>query len=302
MENAHSNKISVSMVIFLDLLGFKSKLLKMQTKEDFKKIYDDLYYVKDQFAKKPDKLTKEYNQSIGKIVQVFSDCVVVSLSLESQIAEHIGTFDSLLAELHHFGLCQMSCVCNGIFLRGGISIGDWFFEDNILISSALIEAYDLERSISVYPIITISKEAFSFFKKHPHRNYYSKDTDPIKSLFRKYKTKSGKFFYCLDYFGIGYDGAADWYTNDDLERYRSERNEEIKGAILCESYMKNQKYYLLGHKSAILKSIKAFKDEKVLDKYLWLTKYHNNLVSELGPYFAEAKIKQKEIEKCLIPA
>ena len=302
MKNTHSDKIRESMVIFLDLLGFKSKLRKMQTKEDFKKIYDNLFYVQDQFAKKPDNLTKKYNRSIKKSVRVFSDCVVVSLSLESQTAKHQGTFDPFLAELHYFGLCQMSCVCNGIFLRGGISIGDWFLEDNILISPALLEAFDLERSISVYPIITISKEAFSFFEKHPHRNCYSKDFDPLKSLFRRYKTESGKFFYCLDYLGIGYEGAADWYTNDDLERYRSERNDRTKHTILCESYMKNQKYYLLGHKSSVLKAIKTFKYEKakVLDKYLWLTKYHNNLVSEVEPYFSEAKIKQKEIEKCLI--
>ena len=194
----------------------------------------------------------------------------------------------------------MSCVCNGIFLRGGISIGDWFCEGNILISSALLEAYDIERAISVYPIITISKEAFSFFNKHPHRDCYGKDIDPIKSLFRKYKTESGKFYYSLDYLRIGYDGAADWYTNDDCIRYRSERNDEKKNTILRESYMKNQKHYLLGHKNAILKSIKEFKDDNVLSKYLWLTRYHNTLVREIDPYFSETKIKQKEIEKCLI--
>ena len=299
MGNFNSDKISVSLVIFLDVLGIKSKLQKMETDEDFKKIYDALYYVQNEFAQKSDEHEKKYEQSIGKTVQVFSDCVVISLSLESKMAGSSGTFDPFLAELHYFGLCQMTCVCNGIFIRGGIAIGDWYYEDNILISPALLEAYDLERKISVYPVLTISKDTFNFFKKHPHRNYYNEDIEPIRHLFRRYKTESGKFYHCLDYLGIGYDGAADWYTRDDLIRYKAERDDEVKHDILCESYKKNQKYYLLGHKKAILKALKTLKDEKILKKYLWLTKYHNNFFKQIEPYFSDVKIRNNEIKNCL---
>lgn len=298
-KNALSEKISISMVIFLDVLGFKSKLKNMETNEDFQKIYDDLYYVQNEFAQKSDEHEKKYEQSIGKTVQVFSDCVVISLSLESKMAGSSGTFDPFLAELHYFGLCQMTCVCNGIFIRGGIAIGDWYYEDNILISPALLEAYDLEREISVYPVLTISKDAFNFFKKHPHRNYYNEDIEPIRHLFRRYRTESGKFYHCLDYLGIGYDGAADWYTNDDLKRYKAERDGDKKHDILRKSYMENQRYYLLGHKKAILKAIKSVNNDKVLEKYLWLVKYHNRFLKDIEPYFSDTKIKQKEVEKCL---
>lgn len=299
MEKFSSDKINSSLVIFLDVLGIKSKLLQIETDEDYKKIYKQLYYLKNEFAKEPDELGRSYEKSIGKTVQVFPDCVVISLSLESETANNSGTFDPFLAELNHFGLCQMTCVCNGIFIRGGIAIGDWYYEDGILISPALLEAYDLERDVSVYPVLTISKEAFHFYNTHPHRNYYSEDSEPIKNLFRRYKTKSGKFYYCLDYLGIGYSGSADWYTNDDLRRYKAERDGEKKHEILCESYMKNKKYYLLGHKEAILKAIRTHKGQKVLDKYLWLVKYHNNFFKQIEPYFREAKIRNSEIENCL---
>lgn len=299
MKNFQSDKISMSLVIFLDILGIKSKLQKMESDEDFKNIYNQLNYVKNEFAKKADGLRKEYEKSIGKTVQVFSDCVVISLSLESETADNNGTFDPFLGELHYFGLCQMTCVCNDIFIRGGISIGEWYYEDNILISPALLEAYDLEREVSVYPVLTISRDAFNFFKNHPHRNYYSEDIEPVKHLFRKYKTTSGEFYYCLDYLGIGYDGAADWYTNDDLRRYKAERDGDKKHEILSESYKKNQKYYLLGHKKAILRAIKTFKDQNVLNKYLWLVKFHNNFFKHIEPYFRDAKIRNREIENCL---
>jgi len=286
-----------ALVIFLDVLGIKSKLQRMETAEDFKKIYKELSFVQNQFAKKPDKLEQDYQRSIGKTVQVFSDCVVVSLSLESETANITGTFDPFLAELNYFALCQMTCACNNIFLRGGIAIGDWFYEDKIMISSALLEAYDLERKTSVYPILTISKKAYNFFKTHPHRNFYSNDIEPLKSLFRKYKTKSGEFFYFLDYLGIGYDGSADWYTSDDLNRYKAERDDEKKRAILTKSYMKSQRHYLLRHKTIVVEAIKNnYNDDDVLEKYRWLAKYHNKLVSETEPYFFDTKIKLKEIE------
>lgn len=296
---AESDKISISLVVFLDMLGVKARLKSMETDEDFDKIYEDLYYIKNEFAKKSDKHLERYNQSMGKTVQVFSDSVVVSLSLESRAAGTRGTFDPFMAELHYFGLCQMSCVCYGIFLRGGIAIGKWYYENDILISPALLEAYDLERSVTVFPVLTISKDAFDFFRKHPDRESYSRDIDPINLMFRKYKAADGKFYYCLDYLGIGYDGANEWYTNEDLEKYLAERNGEKKHAILRKSYMKNQKYYLLGHKKAILKALTESKSQKIIDKYLWLAKYHNNFFKQIEPYFAEAKIKNSEIRQCL---
>lgn len=296
------DKINISLVIFLDVMGIKSKLQNVETDDDYKPIYSQLAYVKNEFARESsDEFGTKYEKSIGKTVQVFSDCVVISLSLESETANRSGTFDPFLAELHFFGLCQMTCVCNDIFIRGGIAIGDWYYEDNILISTALLEAYELERDISVFPVLTISKDAFQFFKAHPHRDFYHDSIEPIKHLFRRYKAKNGKFYHCLDYLGIGYDGAADWYTNDDLKRYKAERNEDKKQSILSASYKKNQKYYLLGHKEAILKALRTHKDQYVLEKYLWLVKYHNNFFDQIEPYFRDVKIRKSEINSCLNP-
>lgn len=302
MAGFNSDKMNVSLVIFLDVLGIKAKLQKAETDGDYKPIYKQLAYVKNEFAKESsDKYCKDYEKSIGKTVQVFSDCVVISLSLESETANSRGTFDPFLAELDYFGLCQMTCVCNDIFIRGGIAIGNWYYEDNILISPALLEAYDLERGISFYPVLTISKEAYEFFRTHPHRNYYREDIEPIQPLFRRCKAKNGKFYYCLDYLRIGYGGAADWYSDEDLNRYKAERDDDKKNEILTESYKKNQKHCLKEHKEAILKALRTNKDKDqcILDKYFWLAKYHNSFVDKLEPYFSEAKIRKSKIRSCL---
>ena len=63
--------------------------------------------------------------------------------------------------------------------------------------------------------------------------------------------------------------------------------------------MKNQKESLLRHKTLVLNAIENNNDNVVLEKYLWLTKYHNRLVSETEPYFSDTRIKPKEIESRL---
>ena len=118
MEDFDANNIKSSLVIFLDLLGVKSKLGNIKTKNDYKEIFRQLNFIKNEFAKPPDKYERQYQVHIDKSVQIFSDSVIISLSLESEEAKDFGTFDPFLAELYHFGLCQMTCACNGIFIRG----------------------------------------------------------------------------------------------------------------------------------------------------------------------------------------
>lgn len=45
----------------------------------------------------------------------FSDCIVISVPLRSDLAEHEGTFDVLMSELTSFAWAQGACVLRGIF-------------------------------------------------------------------------------------------------------------------------------------------------------------------------------------------
>jgi len=285
----------IALVAFLDILGFKSKIQTMETDNDFENVYNELELVQSEFAKKSDKLDNKYRRSIGKKVLVFSDCIVISLNLTSQFARQFGNFDPFLAELHYFGLCQMTCACNGVFLRGGITIGDWFFSNDMLISSALLEAYEIERNIAQFPIISISKNAVNFFRNHPERQNYSHEIDPVNFLFRKYRTETGQYHHFLDYLQIGFDGSADWYTEEDRQRYLSEKNNDKKMRILDRSYSENQKFYLLGHKDALVRAMISNRDERIKDKFLFLLKYHNNFVRKFGSFYSDAKISKKEV-------
>jgi len=45
----------------------------------------------------------------------------------------------------------------GFFLRGGISTGSYFADDNMIFSKGLVNAYQLESKKAIYPRVIIDK-------------------------------------------------------------------------------------------------------------------------------------------------
>ena len=289
-------RLNLSLVAFIDILGFKSKLQKMTSQKELEAIYGQLHFIQDEFDKNIDRERRNDHRYSGKEVLAFSDCVVVSIRFNSRDEKYFGSFDSLMGQLHGIGLSQSICVCSDIFLRGGISIGGWFHQRDILISTAMSEAYEHERIKTKYPIIGISNNTYNYFRKHPHRARYTADIDPVEALFFRYRTKDKHLRYGLDYLKIGFDASATWHTKEDLELYKKANDNIVKDNILNDSYNRSQIYYLNQHKMIILRGLRtAGRNKSIRDKYLWLAKYHNRYVSGLDNYFRTAKIMKSEV-------
>ena len=77
---------------------------------------DDVALVQSEFEHKPtDKLTQESKRSIDKTVLAFSDCLVISVPVQSPLAKLQGDFDVIMSELTSFAWAQGACVLHGIF-------------------------------------------------------------------------------------------------------------------------------------------------------------------------------------------
>lgn len=284
-----SPQLNKALVAFIDILGFRTRLRNIVAQSDLDTIYNQLLTIQNEFEKNPSKTQKEDQDYAAKTVLAFSDCIVISLEMKSKYIKKFGSFDPLLWEIDGIGLRQAICVCNNIFLRGCISIGTWYRDKDIIISPALAEAYDIESKCAIEPIIVISEKTYNFFKTHPHRNWYAPEIDPVDSLFRKYK-RDRNTLYFLDYLRIGFDGAADWHTQQDLESYRAAHDDEEKNRILCASYAETQKDFLHYHKAAVTKGFIESPADRIRSKYKWLFKYHNQFVSGLSSYFYECLV------------
>src|SRR5258705_7170100 len=135
---------------FIALLGFSNRVEAITTEEQLRVSDDDVVYVQNEFEhKSSDKFIQEEHKIVGKSVLAFSDCLVISVPLRSQMADFQGTFDLLMSELNSYAWALGTCVLRGIFLRGGVDLGFWYRRKDTLISPAMVLAYRLEHTALV---------------------------------------------------------------------------------------------------------------------------------------------------------
>ena len=164
-----------------------------------------------------------------------------------------------------WGIAQARCVIDGIFLRGGFSVGPFFYKNDILISQAMAKAYEIEKSKAVYPVLSFEPELYEGIRECPKNSFYSPDDDLIDILFYEYTipNERDQKKYCLDYFRIALECIieedGDWTYFDFLKK----------------------------HKEAVELELKKSHEPKIMEKYEWVKNYHNDSIRRLFPEQAE---------------
>lgn len=230
---SHSVKdLQPALVVFLDILGFGRKVKGIREDNDVENIYTALRFIHDEFEKNITNEEMTNNHELeGKTVLAFSDSIIVSLLFESEDTRTMGLFDNMLAHLHSIALSQISCLSNDLFLRGGLAKGGWFRDGDIMISDALVKAYDMESDKAEFPILAIDQQTYDYFASHRSRRNYAPEIDPVDALFNSTKNGQDTVRY-LDYLNIGFVCSADWYCESDRQKYLKAESDEQKSTIL----------------------------------------------------------------------
>lgn len=134
-------------VLYLDILGFRA--LVEGGKED----------VLLSALQIPTELQSSYpfNGQTQMQISTFSDTVVVS--------EILSDGFGMVRLLNYASYLWWKFLAQGVLTRGGLAIGSLIHQNGILLGPAMIEAYDLESQIAVYPRIVVSKNACEMFIK-----------------------------------------------------------------------------------------------------------------------------------------
>jgi len=288
MASLSSKDLQPALVVFLDVLGFGSKVKDIREDHDVENIYAALRFIHDEFEKNIANEEMINNHELeGKTVLAFSDSIIISMLFKSEDTRTMGLFDNMLAHLHSIALSQITCLSKDLFLRGGIAKGGWFRDCDIVISDALVKAYDMESHKAEFPILAIDQQTYDYFASHRSRRNYALDIDPVDALFKSTKNGQSTVRY-LDYLNIGLVSSEDWYCESDRQEYLKAESDEQKSTILNQSYKKSQLNFLKAHRHTILNALENAKDERVKSKYRRLCHYHNSVV--------------KEKEKCFEPS
>ena len=184
-------------------------------------------------------------------MKVFTDNIVIAYPLQNP-SRDLG--ESELRRL--FGLLaqvQSGLAAAGFFLRGGITVGQHYQDQDTAFGKALLEAYDLDKS-GTPPRLVIGSSLESLIAKHlsrymsgraPHRLHLLEDP------------ADGRLF--VDYLGAAFDSFPDLQIH-----FR-----------IIENHSKELRKRLREHES----------DPRVLTKFTWAANYHNYACSTFASQY-----------------
>ena len=243
----------LSYCAFLDILGFSANISESYKNETSNQLLGIFHSI---FSEQVEKIKKEREDSL-LYFKSFSDNVLLAVPQFSYDME--SEFGSILWPIKEY---QFAMALRGYFIRGGLSVGPLFIDDNHVYGGALIEAYKLESKIAVNPMVVLCDNTMELVDHH--MTYYSKDWAPQ-----------------LDAVLVNHDGR--YFIN-----YLSECvYETFNGYELDTSSLET-------HRDKITEALlKHSNNPQVFSKYVWLSTYHNYFcesVSEFPNYSKELKV------------
>lgn len=171
-QSNQNTQYKQSIVVFLDILGFKSKIKNSCGAEEIARVLRSMAAwnttdginaetvgLKDAFYNS----SKFTNSSldIAKIeselrISYFSDTLVLTLPYDN-----IDFLDKLNLLIWKTAQLMGDCAMAESFIRGGIAIGQMYHEKNIFFGKAYLDAYELESEVANYPRVIFSAEIMS---------------------------------------------------------------------------------------------------------------------------------------------
>ncbi len=272
------------LVAFIDILGFGRELESARTEEDLRKCYAKVRKVQQEFqlhtADDEPATRLEQNADYGRRVIGLSDSIVVAITPNCPMTPIMGGYDLLGYALFELILAQARCACQGIFVRGGISHGPFFFEDDVLLSPALARAYELETNYAEHPIIVVPESTRQAVLGVPKKGHYAPGADPTPTYFSRNGQRKwrGEQLYYLDYFRVMlHEDHRGWLPEDhrDYLDAKEKGDHERAQAALNRRALKDAAFFLKWHRKRIEEAYAATSSERVRQKYRWLMKYHN---------------------------
>lgn len=228
-------------VAFVDILGFKNMVVASQTDIIQQQRILQAMDIIHSHKKMNDEFLGGGLKEFGVQVTTFSDSAIISYP----ITYDGGLFFVLLDLIH----LQLDLLKVGMFIRGGVCIGDAHHDAFNAFGPAIIEAYYLESQKAIYPRIILTQDTINqgIAYSPSHQNEY--DINLLYSLVQ-----------------MDSDG---WVYLDYLKQYQELNNPGYDYYILMkksrENLINNLNFY--------------FNQARIYQKYVWLLNYWNKTLN-----------------------
>jgi hypothetical protein len=132
-------------VAFVDILGF-SELIKQYDENGNVVLLRDLKEALDTSIEEMQKLTTRDEEEVE--VKLFSDCLCLSAAWFDNDYDFAYQFSRLMLGIKTY---QLRMLLKGYLVRGGISMGSYYSDNNMIFSGALVEAANFEKYCTTQP-------------------------------------------------------------------------------------------------------------------------------------------------------
>ena len=227
-----------AIVTFIDILGF-SEIVKTSGAAKIGKL---LAVLSEAAAGEVD----DDNWPAGLARSIaFSDNVVRVCPIDSD-----DSSGSLFHELLSLVMIQTELADMGVFMRGGIAVGNVHFSGTTIFGPAMVRAYELESKLAIYPRIVLDPQVIETYLKTPSMkgdaHSAAKDLEYIDALLHE-----------------GDDGL---YSVD----YLRASKDQLGGSM-------NYLNFVRRHRDSIKAEAAKFPNYNgIKQKLVWLANYHNN--------------------------
>lgn len=244
-----------AVITFIDILGFSDLVAKSENPQRIRDILRRLA----SFAANTGDLEYETDETAAV---VFSDSIIRVRFLDGRYRSG-ALFQEVLKLLH----VQGEMLTDDVLLRGGLTVGMIHVEGQLAFGPGFIRAYQLESEFANYPRIVIGPEVFKALRESDQ-------------LVAAHHDLADEIHYQRRMLKRGDDGL--WFI-DYLHGIKGEMDDPEEHPALVEQ-----------HRALIISSANAAPaNSRVLQKYLWLAGYLNDVAERLSR--PDLKITQTEI-------
>lgn len=255
--NQESPMLVNSVVCTIDILGFSQMIV-----DSCRNGYGDDLLKEINFIINKNKqciIKNKYSQGKTKI---YTDNMIIGYPIKDDGEEELNEILDNVSEY------QFNLALEGFFVRGGISVGEFYINEDIVFGSALLDAHHVESNLACYPRIVLDDKTISRLQKYIN-NY---DEAPQRNK-------------------ILIDSDGQWFLNylNAIFKYYTECSNQYE-------FEQIQLELLLKHKVKIEEMLELHKNNiRVWDKYVWLANYHNYFCDINFEEEKELKIAKKNL-------
>ena len=255
--NQENPQLVNSIVCAIDILGFSQMIVDSCNNGIGSQLLREINYLINK--NKQCIIPNKYSQ--GKI-KIYTDNMIVGYPIKDDGEEEL---DEILDNVSEY---QFNLSLEGLFVRGGVSVGDFYINEDIVFGPALLDAHNTESKLACYPRIILDDKTETRLQKYI--SYYDIAPQHNKILI---------------------DNDGQWFLNylNTIFKYYTECNNEYE-------FERIQLELLLRHKEKIEEMLEIHKTNiRVWDKYVWTANYHNYFCDLNFPDEKQLKISRKTL-------